>query len=57
MDEIDDTVDGGDNKMASQQRLRSRTSLNSVWNCDGEVIEEPAIDFQVKIALVMEPKN
>ena len=46
VDEIDDTVESADSKQDGQQRLRSRPTHNSVWNCDGEIIEEPAIDIR-----------
>ena len=36
----------GDTKADGAQRLRSRVSHNSVWNCDGEILEEPAIDVR-----------
>ena len=46
VDEIEDTHEASDVKIDGQQRLRSRSMHNSVWNCDGEVIDEPAIDVR-----------
>lgn len=46
VDEIEDTHEASDAKIDGQQRLRSRSTHNSVWNCDGELIEEPAVDVR-----------
>ncbi|ELT94980.1 hypothetical protein CAPTEDRAFT_146129 [Capitella teleta] len=43
----DDLEDAHDSGVEGQQRLRSRTSCLSVWNCDGEVVEEPSIDYRI----------
>ena len=47
VDDAEDSHDAPDNaKMDSQQRLRSRMVYQSVWNCDGEVIEEGSVDVR-----------
>ncbi len=46
VDDVEDTHDTGDSKTDGAQRLRSRMTHNSVWNCDGEIIEEPSLDVR-----------
>ena len=47
VDEIEDAHEASDVQIDGQQRLRSRSVHNSVWNCDGEPIDEPAIDYRL----------
>ncbi len=47
VDDVEDTHDTGDAKSDGAQRLRSRMTHNSVWNCDGEIIEEPSLDVRL----------
>ena len=48
VDDAEDSHDTQDNvKMeSSQQRLRSRVLCQSVWNCDGETMEEASVDVR-----------
>ena len=47
MEDIDDAHEASDVKITGQgQRLRSRSNVPSMWNCDGELVEEPAVDFR-----------
>jgi len=33
-------------KISTEHHLQDLSSTSSVWNCDGEVIDEPFIDFR-----------
>ena len=49
LDEIEDTHDMADTKQDGQQRLRSKVLKNSVWNCDGEVVDETSVDVRSEL--------
>ena len=33
-------------KISSAHNLQESYPVNTVWNCDGEVVDEPAIEFR-----------
>jgi len=43
----DDLVESSSEvKISTERQLQDLSNATSVWNCDGEVIDEPFIDFR-----------
>ena len=43
----DDLVESSSEvKISTERQLQDLSNTSSVWNCDGEVIDEPFIDFR-----------
>ncbi|XP_035676887.1 ceramide kinase-like [Branchiostoma floridae] len=48
----DDMVEDEEAGVLSRRNYRRNTRRNSVWNCDGEIIDQPAIDVKVHCQLI-----
>ena len=45
-EEMEEARDSSEVKIDGQQELHARTGPMSVWNCDGEVVDEPNVDYR-----------
>ena len=46
VDDSDESQETSEAQQDGRQKLRGRQTVNSLWNCDGEPLEQPSLDFR-----------